>query len=150
MKTLTIFTPTFNRASLLPRLYDSLKAQTNQNFVWMVINDGSSDNTDEVVKSFLEENFLEIEYIKQKNQGMHGAHNTAYKNCKTELNTCIDDDDLAPKNAVELILEKWNSLGENQQKYSGIVALDAYFDGELIGSQFTTESTTLESFYLNG
>ena len=150
MKTLTVFTPTFNRASLLPRLYDSLKAQTNQNFVWMIINDGSSDNTDEVVKSFLEENFLEIEYIKQKNQGMHGAHNTAYKNCKTELNTCIDDDDLAPKNAVELILEKWNSLGENQQKYSGIVALDAYFDGKLIGSQFTTESTTLESFYLNG
>ena len=150
MKTLTIFTPTFNRASLLPRLYDSLKAQTNQDFVWMIINDGSSDNTDEVVKSFLEENILEIEYIKQKNLGMHGAHNTAYKNCKTELNTCIDDDDLAPKNAVELILRKWNSLGENQQKYSGIVALDAYFDGELIGSQFTTESTTLESFYLNG
>ena len=60
MKTLTIFTPTFNRASLLPRLYDSLKAQTNQDFVWMIINDGSSDNTDEVVKSFLEENILEI------------------------------------------------------------------------------------------
>ena len=59
MKTLTIFTPTFNRANLLPRLYNSLKNQTNQNFVWMIINDGSSDNTDEVVKSFLEENFLE-------------------------------------------------------------------------------------------
>ena len=63
MKTLTIFTPTFNRASLLPRLYDSLKAQTNQDFVWMIINDGSSDNTDEVVKSFLEENFLGLRNI---------------------------------------------------------------------------------------
>jgi glycosyltransferase involved in cell wall biosynthesis len=110
MKSLTIFTPTFNRAHLLPRLYDSLKNQTNQNFVWMIINDGSTDHTDEVVQSFLEENVLEIQYIKQKNTGMHGAHNTAYKNCKTELNTCIDDDDLMPENAVELILNKWNSL----------------------------------------
>jgi hypothetical protein len=76
---------------------------------------------------------------------MHGAHNTAYKNCKTELNTCIDDDDLARK-CSRINSKKWNSLGENQQKYSGIVALDAHFDGKLIGSQFTTESTTLERF----
>ncbi len=127
-----------------------MKAQTNQDFVWMIINDGSSDNTDEVVKSFLEENVLEIQYIKQKNIGMHGAHNTAYKNCKTELNTCIDDDDLMPENAVELILNKWNSLQQIQEKVSGIVALDAHFGGELIGTKFNDDFTTLEDFYLKG
>lgn len=150
MKSLTIFTPTFNRAHLLPRLYNSLKNQTNQNLVWMIVNDGSTDHTDEVVKSFLEENILEIEYIKQKNQGMHGAHNTAYKNCKTELNTCIDDDDLMPENAVELILNKWNSLQQIQDKVSGIVALDAHFGGALIGTKFNEDFTTLEDFYLKG
>ena len=150
MKTLTIFTPTFNRASLLPRLYQSLKSQSSKDFLWMIINDGSSDNTDEVVQSFLDENILEIEYIKQKNQGMHGVHNTAYKNCKTVINTCIDDDDMMPENAVEIIINKWNSLGENQKKYSGIIALDAHFDGKIIGTQFSTDATTLESFYLNG
>lgn len=150
MKTLTIFTPTFNRALLLPRLYQSLKNQTCKDFVWMIVNDGSGDNTDEVVQSFLEEKIIEIQYIKQKNQGMHGAHNTAYRNCKTELNTCIDDDDKMPENAVELILSKWNALGENQKKYSGIIALDAYFDGKIIGTQFSTDFTTLEDFYLKG
>ena len=150
MKTLTIFTPTFNRASLLPRLYESLKAQTNQDFVWMIINDGSSDHTDEVVQGFIDEKVLEIQYIKQENQGMHGAHNTAYENCKTVLNTCVDDDDKMPENAVELILNKWNALGEKQNKYSGIIALDALFDGQLIGTAFSTESISLEDFYLNG
>lgn len=150
MKTLTIFTPTFNRAHLLPRLYDSLKNQTNQDFVWMIINDGSSDNTDEVVQGFVDDHILDIEYIKQKNQGMHGAHNTAYRNCKTVINTCIDDDDMMPPRAVELIVDQWNALGQYQKKYSGIVALDAYMDGQIIGSPFTTASTTLEDFYLKG
>lgn len=150
MKTLTIFTPTFNRASLLPRLYQSLKNQSSKDFVWMIINDGSSDNTDEVVQSFLEENILEIEYIKQKNQGMHGVHNTAYENCKTVINTCIDDDDMMPENGVELIINKWNSLGQSQKKYSGIIALDAHFDGKIIGKKLDKESTTLEGFHLRG
>lgn len=148
MKILTIFTPTFNRASFLPRLYESLKRQTNKNFVWMIINDGSSDNTDEVVQGFIEENTVEIQYIKQKNQGMHGAHNTAYRNCKTVINTCIDDDDIMTENAVELILNKWNSI--DRKKYSGIIALDAYFDEEILGSKFEVDFTTLEDFYLNG
>lgn len=116
----------------------------------MVVNDGSTDNTDEVVQNFLDENILEIQYIKQKNQGMHSAHNTAYENCKTVINTCIDDDDMMPQNAVELIINKWNSLGENQKKYSGIIALDAYFDGKIIGDKIDCEFTTLEGFYQRG
>ena len=149
MKALTIFTPTFNRAHLLPRIYNSLKDQTCQDFIWLIVDDGSVDHTSEVVADFMQDNKIEIQYIAQENQGMHGAHNTAYENISTPLNTCIDSDDYMPADAVEKILRKWRTI-ENKEKYSGIVGLDADLKGNLIGTQFYTETTTLEDFYLQG
>lgn len=148
MKTLTVFTPTYNRAHLLPRLYESLKRQTSKDFAWLIIDDGSSDHTKKVVQDFIAENLLDIKYVFQENQGMHGAHNTAYRNISTVLNTCIDSDDLMPENAVELILNKWKTIDQN--KYSGIVGLDSDLDGNLIGTKFKEQYTTLEDFYLQG
>lgn len=148
MKALTIFTPTFNRAHLLSRLYESLVKQTCDDFCWLIIDDGSIDNTKNVVENFISENKLQIKYIYQENLGMHGAHNTAYQNIETVLNTCIDSDDYMPVNAVELILNKWNSIDKN--KYSGIIGLDALENGQILGSQFKTEITTLENFYNSG
>lgn len=151
MKPITIFTPAYNRAHLLPRLYDSLKKQTCQDFVWLVIDDGSADDTRQLMNSYIAEGILDIQYIYQENQGMHGAHNTAYENIKTELNTCIDSDDFMPENAVEIILNKWKTTtAEDKLKYSGIVGLDADMQGNIIGTKFTTETTTLEDFYLRG
>ena len=149
MKSLTVFTPSFNRAHLLPRTYESLKIQTCQDFIWLIIDDGSADDTRQVVSAFIAENKVEIQYIEQENQGMHGAHNTAYENINTPLNTCIDSDDFMPVDAVEKILDKWKSVAD-KEKYSGLVGLDADLDGNLIGSQFTTDTTTLEDFYLKG
>lgn len=148
MKTLTVFTPAFNRAHLLPRLYHSLCQQTSDDFEWLIVDDGSSDHTKELVGSWIQENRIPIRYIEQENQGMHGAHNTAYKNISTELNTCIDSDDYMPDNAVELILKKWNSI--DQEKHAGIIGLDALESGQIIGTQFQTAYTTLEDFYLEG
>lgn len=148
-KPLTIFTPAYNRAHLLPRLYESLKNQTSKDFVWLVVDDGSKDDTRGVIENFKKENKLEIAYYYQENQGMHGAHNTAYENIQTELNTCIDSDDFMPLNAVELILNKWKTV-QNKEKYAGIVGLDATVEGKLIGTPFTTATTTLEDFYLKG
>lgn len=148
MKTLTVFTPAYNRAHLLPRLYESLCRQTSDDFEWLIIDDGSSDNTNELVGQWILENKIPIRYIYQENQGMHGAHNTAYRNIKTELNTCIDSDDYMPDNAVELILKKWNSI--DQLKYAGIIGLDALASGQVIGTKFKTAYTTLEDFYLAG
>lgn len=149
MKTLTVFTPTYNRAHLLPRLYESLKNQTCQDFVWMIVDDGSVDGTAELVAGFQKENILEIVYLFQQNQGMHGAHNTAYENINTELNTCIDSDDFMPPNAVAIITEKWKTVHHKEQ-YAGLVGLDADLEGKLIGTPFTVPATTLEDFYLNG
>ena len=151
MKPITIFTPAYNRAHLLPRLYDSLKKQTSQDFIWLVVDDGSADDTRQLLNSYIAEGILDIQYVYQENQGMHGAHNTAYENIKTELNTCIDSDDFMPENAVEIILNKWKTTtAEDKLKYSGIVGLDADMQGNIIGTKFTTETTTLEDFYLTG
>lgn len=65
------------------------------------MDDGSTDNTRELVEGWIKENIIPIRYIYQQNQGMHGAHNTAYENIHTELNTCIDSDDYMPDEAVE-------------------------------------------------
>lgn len=131
---LTVFTPTFNRAYTLHKCYESLKRQTNKNFKWLIIDDGSTDNTKEIVDKWINENEVDIRYYYQKNQGMHGAHNTAYELIDTEINTCIDSDDYMTDDAIEKIVDFWN---ENKYRgLAGFVALDAYKDGQIIGTQF--------------
>lgn len=151
MKTLTIFTPAYNRAHTIGRTYRSLLRQTCQDFEWLVIDDGSSDNTRDLVESWIAEKKIPIRYIRQENQGMHGAHNTAYQNIFTELNTCIDSDDFMPDDAVEKIIRFWNSISEDKKKkYAGIIGLDQTVDGKIIGSKFTTQETTTWEFYAHG
>ena len=145
MKTLTVFTPSYNRAYTLHKCYESLLRQTSKDFTWLIIDDGSSDNTKELVDSWINENKIEINYIYQENQGMHGAHNTAYKNIKTELNVCIDSDDYMPDDAVEKIISFWNI--NKRSDLAGIMALDAYIDGKVIGDRFP--SVLKESTYFN-
>ena len=103
-KTLTIFTPAYNRAHTLGRTYESLLRQTCSDFEWLIVDDGSKDSTKELVEGWMQEGKISIQYIYQQNQGMHGAHNTAYRNIDTELNTCIDSDDYMPDDAVETIV----------------------------------------------
>ncbi|MDR7073371.1 glycosyltransferase family 2 protein [Fictibacillus barbaricus] len=132
MKQLTIFTPTFNRAYCLHKCYESLKQQTSKDFMWLIIDDGSTDHTKELVQSWIDEKGIQISYYWQSNQGMHGAHNTAYELIETELNVCIDSDDYMPKDAVEKILTFWNRYGSDQ--VSGMIALDSDTENQIIGS----------------
>lgn len=129
---LTVFTPTYNREKLLTRCYESMKAQTNQNFIWMVVDDGSTDGTSELVKKWISEsNGLEIKYLYKENGGLHTAYNKAIENIETELCVCIDSDDFMPNNAVELIIDFWKENGS--EKYAGIVGLDFDLNGKVIG-----------------
>ncbi len=130
--TLTVFTPTFNRAHTLHLCYDSLKRQTCKDFIWLIIDDGSTDNTSELIEGWMSEKLLPIQYHYQDNQGMHGAHNTAYELIHTELNVCIDSDDYMADDAVERIVTFWAKYGND--KYAGIVGLDAAPSGEVIGT----------------
>lgn len=134
MKTITVFTPTFNRKHLLPQLYNSLCRQSSNDFIWLVIDDGSSDNTNELIKKWQSENKIEIEYHYKENGGMHTAHNLAYKLIETELNVCIDSDDYMPDDAIDKILSIWKQQ-DNKSKLAGIIGLDADKEGNIIGSK---------------
>lgn len=146
-KVLTIFTPSYNRAHTIGRTYASLCRQTCKEFEWLIVDDGSSDNTRELVESWINENIIPIRYIYQENQGMHGAHNTAYRNIHTELNTCIDSDDWMPDDAVEKIVSFWKKYGS--EDVAGIIGLDATEDGNVIGERFPEglKKTTLRGYY---
>ena len=150
MKTITIFTPTYNRAHTLVRTYNSICQQTCKDFEWLIIDDGSTDNTAEIVKKWIGDAEFTIKYIYQENQGMHGAHNTAYKNICTELNICIDSDDYMPIDAVENIVTFWGNNKDN--KYAGFIGLDQRENGSIIGTTFPSSmgETTLMDFYAKG
>lgn len=132
MVPITVFTPAYNRADLLKRCYESMCRQTNKNFIWMIIDDGSTDNTKEVVDLWmLNNNGFEIQYYYKKNGGLHTAYNEAIEHIDTELCVCIDSDDYMPDNAIEIILDFWKKNGSNE--YAGIVGLDYTIDNHVIG-----------------
>ncbi len=135
MKTLTVFTPTYNRAHTLERLYRSLCAQTCQDFDWLVIDDGSTDETRALVQGFIDEGRIPIRYIYKENGGLYTGYNTAYADIETELNVCVDSDDAMPENAVEIILRTWLEKGDD--RFAGLIGLDCYMDsGKPIGGAF--------------
>lgn len=115
---ITIFTPTYNRANTLPRLYHSLCNENYQNFIWLIVDDGSTDNTRNLIDKWKGENRIPIKYYYQKNQGKAAAHNIGVQNAKTELFVCTDSDDWLKRNATERIEKIWN---------------DKRSDGNLIG-----------------
>ena len=129
---LTVFTPAYNRAHTLGRTYNSLCKQSCKDFCWMIIDDGSTDNTAELVKEWTAEkdNGFRIFYYYKENGGLHTAYNTAIAHLQTELAVCIDSDDFMPENAIELIKDKWESEGSDQ--YAGILGLDYDINGNLI------------------
>ncbi len=108
-KLLTIYTATYNRAKLLPRVYESLKRQTSKNFIWQIIDDGSKDGTDTLVQKWQDEsNDFEIRYHYKKNGGIHTVRDKAYELCDTELILGVDSDDWLLDDAVEKIERIWN------------------------------------------
>jgi glycosyltransferase involved in cell wall biosynthesis len=146
LPTLTIFTPTYNRGYILHKCYESLKRQSNKDFVWLIIDDGSTDNTKDLVNRWIVEDIIPIRYYRQHNQGMHGAHNTAYNLIDTELNVCIDSDDYMPDDAVEKIITYWKEHGN--KKVGGIVGLDCNDKGEVIGTELPADLKTSTLFNL--
>lgn len=149
MALLTIFTPAYNRVGTLVRTYESLLKQDCKDFVWLIVDDGSTDNTSQLVREWQSnDNGFEIRYIYKENGGMHTAHNTAYENIDTELNVCIDSDDELADGAVSCIQKLWS--GVDRQKYAGIIGLDADMNsGKVIGTDFpdNIKETTLCAFY---
>lgn len=133
---LTVFTCTYNRAHTIGRTYESLCRQTCKDFIWLVVDDGSTDNTSELVKQWQKkDNDFEIRYAYKENGGLHTGYNKAIELMGTELCVCIDSDDWMPDNAVEIIINSWKKYGN--VNLAGIVGNDYLSNGQVLGENFT-------------
>ncbi len=129
---ITIMTPTYNRGYILPNAYKSLKAQTSFEFEWIIVDDGSIDNTEEMVKTWLsEENLFNIIYIKQQNGGKHRAVNRGVLLASYDYFLILDSDDYLTENAVALI-HKWIKDIEDLEGFAGVSGLKSE-KGKVVG-----------------
>lgn len=147
-KLITIFTPSYNRAHTLGRLYGTLIRQNSKNFCWLIIDDGSTDKTEEIVEKWIKEKNIEIRYYKQENQGKSMAHNKGVELTTTELFVCVDSDDYLTDDAVEEIEYCWNHAKESDV---GILAFKRSEDTLVTSIQYGGKNvrTTLKNAYDN-
>jgi glycosyltransferase involved in cell wall biosynthesis len=145
----TVFVPTYNRAHLLPTLYNSLIKQTYQNFEFLIVDDGSTDNTKELVEQWISQGNITIRYYNQDNQGKHFAYNRAIKEAQGDLFVDIDSDDFFRPNALEIVVTHWTNLS-NKHEFASIQTLCCNENNDIIGTKFAKEiSTQFEIRYID-
>jgi len=133
---ISIVTATYNRANLLPRLYKSLVYQSNKEFEWVVIDDGSVDETENLIIKIKKDNLIDIKYIKKENGGKHTALNIGVEVATHDYIFFVDSDDILPKNSILTIVNKIKNI-ENRLEYSqlaGVCGLKSDFNGKVVGN----------------
>lgn len=154
---ITLFTPTYNRAKFLTRLYECMLKQTNKDFVWIIVKDGSTDNTDDIVMELMGREELPVKYISKSNGGKHTAFKVALENCETEYFQCMDDDDIYFQDAMEFFHYKWREIKDKGYTQVGAIrTLARKPDGtyktnfSITKNNYGTEyiATTLENNYV--
>lgn len=131
---LTVFTPTYNRAYILPELYESLKRQTNQAFIWIVVDDGSTDNTKQLVEDWEKAGEIQIQYHYQENAGKMQAHNKGVELCNTEMFVCVDSDDYLVDDAVDQLIMVWQEKHiSDDPQIAGVIAKRGGKNGKMLG-----------------
>lgn len=136
----TVFTPTYNRAHTLLRVYESLKHQTFRNFEWLIVDDGSTDNTRELVERWQRENAFPIRYLWQENAHKKVAFNTGVSAAQGELFLPLDSDDEALPDALEILNHHWSSIPEAERDgFSAVTGLCVTQKGVLVGSRFPAD-----------
>lgn len=129
----TVATPAYNRAGLLPRLYQSLCRQTCADFEWLIVDDGSTDDTRQVVENFMTEGKIAIRYFSKPNGGKHTAVNMAVREARGELLFIADSDDWLPDTAIADVTEVFSDIRDDKS-FCGVCGLDEYADGTVVGS----------------
>lgn len=135
---ITVFTPTYNRAHTLPLLYESLIAQTYPNFEWLIIDDGSYDNTEELIQNYIRENKITIRYLKQPNGGKHRAINRGVKLAKGDYFYIVDSDDRLPRESLYLINHFIRQIAKKPD-FAGVCGSRCYPDNKKIGGEVNYE-----------
>lgn len=128
---ITVFTPTYNRAKTLPLLYESLERQSCKSFEWIIVDDGSVDETESLCRYWEESSSFFVRYFKQANGGKHRAINKGLALAKGDLFFIVDSDDILPPNAIERILFHYHSIGDDST-FAGVCGLKASFSRQLI------------------
>lgn len=134
-KLITVFTPTYNRKDCIHRCYESLQRQSSHNFQWLIIDDGSTDDTEGLIRRWQsEETRFPIRYCYKENGGLHTGYNKGVELADTELFMCIDSDDWLPDDAISRIEQIWKQV--SHLGYAGIMGIDRYEDGRCVGEPF--------------
>lgn len=134
-KLITVFTPTYNRRDCIHRCYESLQRQSSYNFQWLIIDDGSTDDTESLIRQWqIEETRFAIRYCYKENGGLHTGYNKGIELAQTELFVCIDSDDWMPDDAISKIEELWRCVAD--KGYVGIMGIDRYENGSCVGGEF--------------
>lgn len=151
MKKITVFTPTYNRKHTLPVLYKSLTEQTIKDFVWLIVDDGSFDGTENVVSEWQKNALFKIRYFSQENGGKMRAHNKGVRLCDTDFFICVDSDDFLVPDAIEKILKKISEV-EFSSKISGLIAYKGTDKETTVGTVFPNgmSKSTLSGLYKKG
>jgi glycosyltransferase involved in cell wall biosynthesis len=137
---LTVFTPTYNRAGTLRRVFDSLCRQPGHLFEWLVVDDGSTDNTVSVLEDLSRDAPFEMRVIRQANGGKHRAHNAAIRSARGELTIVLDSDDELLPGALETIWSEWNAIPSGERdKYAGVIGHCVDDDNRLVGKRYPAE-----------
>ncbi len=129
---ITVFTPTYNRAHLLKRVYQSLLLQNNSNFEWIIVDDGSTDETEILIQSFILEHKIPITCYKQENKGKHFAINQGVQMAKGELFLILDSDDALPQDSIVQVLKHYETIKDNNL-IGGISGRRNFSDGIIVG-----------------
>ena len=146
---LSILTATYNRANYLPKLYESIKENLKYNITpeWIIVDDGSTDDTKNIVQSFIDENKVIIKYLYQKNNGKMLAINEAVKMATGDLIVDCDSDDCFTNNSFEIIEKNAKKLLQNQELY-GLVFLKSEENGKISGKEFSQKEHITSMFDL--
>ena len=132
---ITIVTPSYNRAHTLTRVYDSLKKQTFRDFKWIIMDDGSTDNTKEIVDNFKSEGLLEIEYFWNENQHKFITVFEGIKKVTSQYFMIVDSDDSYPTDSLQILFDEVEKIS-NQDEYISVMGLSQYTDGKIVGNQY--------------
>jgi glycosyltransferase involved in cell wall biosynthesis len=140
--TFTVFTPTYNRAHTLHRAYEALKAQTYRDFEWLIVDDGSTDSTEALVRGWQAEGYMPIQYIWQPNAGKHMAVNRGVRAARGELFLFLDSDDACVPASLERFKFHWDSIpAGDRAHFSAVSSLAQDPDGNLVGDRFPFDPT---------
>ena len=139
MPLISILTPTYNRGKLLLPLYESLKNLTFEDFEWLIVDDGSEDDTEQYALSWIAHNIqnaeFPIRYIKKSNGGKHTAINRGVREANGELILILDSDDTLPSDSLATIAQYYEQC-KGYKDCAGVCGLMAHHDGQLIGTGF--------------